>query len=267
MKKFDFNNKIAIITGASSGIGKALAAELITKYGCTVYAVARNEERLRLAKEELGEKYVPTPFDVCLEKNWQGFAQKLKNDGVRVDILINCAGILPKFRPFERSNPQELKSVFDINFFSCVYSCHHLKELIFDNGMIVNVSSASALCPFSGVSAYSSSKSALDRFSTTLAYECKNFSVTTVLPGFVKTDIMKNQNASNKDKSLIDKFSANPTKITNKILKKARKRKKRVVLGFDGKLLGFMYKHFPSLAPLLIGNFLKKSGLELFSEL
>ncbi|MBQ7761423.1 MAG: SDR family oxidoreductase [Clostridia bacterium] len=267
MKSFNFNNKVAIITGGSSGIGKALATELIKKYNCRVFAIARNEERLRLVKEELGEKYVPTPFDVCLEENWQAFAQKLKNDGVRVDILINCAGILPKFIPFEKSNPQSLKSVFDINFFSCVYSCHHTRELMENGGMIVNISSASALCPFSGVSAYSSSKSALDRFSTALAYEYKEISVTTALPGFVKTDIMKNQNASNKDKSLIDKFSANPNKIAKKILKKAGKRKKRVILGFDGKLLDFMYKHFPSLAPSLIGKFLKKSGLELFSEL
>ena len=100
-----------------------------------------------------------------------------------------------------------------------------------------------------------------------LAYEQKDFSVTTVLPGFVKTDIMKNQNASKGDKSLIDKFSANPRKITRKILSKAKKRKKRIVLGIDGKLLGFMYKHFPNVAPKIIGKFLKKSGLELFSQL
>jgi short-subunit dehydrogenase len=100
-----------------------------------------------------------------------------------------------------------------------------------------------------------------------LAYEQKDFSVTTVLPGFVKTDIMKNQDASKRDKSLIDKFSANPNKITRKILSKARKRKKRIVLGTDGRLLGFAYKHFPNIAPKIIGNFLKKSGLELFSQL
>ena len=267
MKKFDYNNKVAIVTGASSGIGKAIATELITKYNCTVYAVARNEERLNLTKQSLGEKYIPTPFDVCLEENWQGLAQKLKNDGVSVDILINCAGILPKFKPFEKSNPSELKGVFDINFFSCVYSCHHLRECISDKGMIINISSASALCPFSGVSAYSSSKSALDRFSTTLAYEYKDISVTTVLPGFVKTDIMKSQNTTQKDRSLIDKFSANPAKITRKILKKARKRKKRIILGFDGRLLGFLYKHFPNLGPKVIGKFLKKSGLKLFLEI
>jgi hypothetical protein len=77
---------------------------------------------------------------------------------------------------------------------------------------------------------------------------------------------MKNQHASKRDKSLIDKFSASPVKITRKILKKASKRKKRLILGIDGRLLGFAYKHFPNLAPSLIGKFLKKSGLELFSR-
>jgi NADP-dependent 3-hydroxy acid dehydrogenase YdfG len=64
MKKLDYKNKTVIITGASSGIGKEIASELIENYGCTVYGIARNESRLSEAKSLLGDKFIPYSMDV-----------------------------------------------------------------------------------------------------------------------------------------------------------------------------------------------------------
>ena len=135
MMKYNFNKKTVIITGASSGIGKTLAFKVIRDYGCTVIAIARNEERLQGAKSELGElsdRYLVTPFDASIEGNWINFARKLENSATYPHVLINCAGVLPKFR--SNQSAEEIKKIFDINFFSMVYSCNSLMPILKKSG-------------------------------------------------------------------------------------------------------------------------------------
>ena len=139
MKRLDYKNKTVVLTGASSGIGKALAAELITKYGCTVYAIARNGQRLALCMGELGEKYIPCPFDASDKENWTDFAENLQKSGTRVDILINCAGVLPKFTQAENAEICDFESAININYLSQVYACKALLPHINDLGAIVNI--------------------------------------------------------------------------------------------------------------------------------
>ena len=266
MKRFDYTGKIAIITGASSGIGKELARELISKYGCTVYALSRGKERLELARQELGKSYIPYPMDASSKENWRDFAELLKNNDTSPDILINCAGILPKFEPFLASGSEALKNVVEINLMAGVYGCESIIPLMKDGSAVINISSASALCPFALTSAYSASKAGFENFSEALSCELDNISVTTVMPGFVKTDIMKSQGASDKDKKFIDKFSADAYRVARKILKATRKRKRHLVIGYDAKMMSSFYKSFPNSAPKTISRFLKKSGLALFNK-
>ena len=264
MKRLDYKNKIVVLTGASSGIGKEIARELITKHSCLIFAIARNEERLNLARNELGENYVPFALDVGSYLGWEGFVDFLKKSTLRVDILINCAGKLPKFASFEETEITELESTISTNFLSQAYSCKLLLPHINDGGAIINVSSASALCPFGLASAYSASKSASYSLSECLGVECERVRVSTALFGFVKTDIMKNQSLNEKEKGLISKFSASPIKATKKLLSRVKRRKRRIVVGADAHFVSFLYRFFPSLAPKIIYKFLKKSGLELF---
>ncbi len=264
MKKLDYKNKIVVLTGASSGIGRAIANELITRHGCVVFAIARNEEGLRAVKTELGENYIPFPFDVSKRENWESFVEFLQKSSIRVDILINCAGALPKFDTVEATSIEAFESAISVNFLSQLYSCKLALPYINDLGAIVNISSASALCPFGFTGAYSASKSASKQFSECLSAELKDIRVSTVLPGFVRTDIMKNQKINDKDAGLINKFSADCDKTVKKLLRRVRRRKRRIVLGADAHLLSFMYRAFPRTSPRLITWFLKKSGLEMF---
>ena len=264
MKKIDYVNKTAIITGASSGIGKEIAKALIKDYGCTVYGIARNENRLNDTKAELGEKYIPYPMDVSSKENWLLLGDFLKNSGVRVDILINCAGILPKFSTFENTEITEYEKAISINYLSQVYGCKVTLPIMNKGGAIVNVASASALCPFSLVSGYTASKSASYHFTQSIAREIRDVSVSCVLCGFVKTDIMKNQDMNDKEAKLIRLFSADCKKTVRKILNRVRRRKKRIVTGFDGHFMSGLYRVFPNFAPRFISWFLKKSGLNLF---
>ena len=269
MKRLDYNSKLAIITGASSGIGKSIAFRLIKKYGCTVYAIARNEEKLQKCKSELGdlaENYIVYPMDVSKKDGWQELFRVISESCLTVDLLVNCAGILPEFKSFANSTVEEIEKTIDINFMSQVYSTYYALPLLKDGGAAINVSSSSALCPFGLVSGYTASKSASMHFSTAIAQEIKTVSVSAVMPGFVKTDIMREQNVNEKEAKLINMVSSDCEKTVSKILRRVRRRKKRIVVGADAHLMSFLYRFFPGLAPKIISKFLKKSGLELFNK-
>ena len=267
--RYNFTNKTAVITGASSGIGKAIAFTLIKKYSCTVIAVARNEERLLKTKEELGEfgeRYIVRPFDASSKEAWLKLAEDLKNTDTSLDILINCAGILPKFKSGESSD--EVERIFNINFFSQVYSVEALFPLLKESerGAIINVASAAALCPFAGIASYAASKSASERYTAALACESKMF-VSCILPGFVKTDIMKNQGASEKESKLFYKICADLDKTVKKIMRRLRRGKSRIIVGLDARMMNLLFKLFPTRAPRIISWFLRKTKLDIFKEI
>ena len=86
------------------------------------------------------------------------------------------------------------------------------------------------------------------------------------MPGFVKTNIMKNQSATEKDKGLINFFSADATKTSKRILRRVVRRKRRIIVGKDAHFMSFMFRAFPRLAPRFFSWVIKKSGLELFKS-
>ena len=267
MKKIDFRGKTVVISGASSGIGKSIAAYLIREYGARVVGLARGWERLQAVKNELGELFIPYALDVTSREGWGELFSYLVNNRMKVDALINCAGALPEFKSFDKTEIDELERIVQLNFLSSAYAYRALESVINEGGAVVNVSSASALCPFGGVSTYTATKSALNSFTSSLSCERKDVRFSSVLPGFVRTDIMKNQQISSKEARLVRSFSANSDKVARKIVRRVRRRKRRIVVGKDARLLDLIYRLFPNKAPRLITWFLKKSGLELFSKI
>ena len=268
MKKFDYFNKTAVITGASSGIGAEITKILVDKYGVKVIGVARNLERLNAFKQTLknSELFTPFNFDVGSLDGFIKLDEFLKQNGIVPQILINCAGILPKFESFNENT--DYLSVVNTNFLSLVYSAKtflpYLKQV---NGLMINVSSSSALCPFAGISTYTATKSAAQRFSESLRCENKDCRIVTVMPGFTKTDILNKQQIPSKEGKIIDFISADASKVASVILKKASKNKGRIVIGKDAHFMSFLYRFFPSLAPKIITKFLKSSKFETFKDI
>ncbi len=270
MKKTWYNNKTIIITGASSGFGKLLSQKLVKNHGCKVIGIARTKSKLEALKEELGEDFSFHAFDVSNKENWQALAKTLEKNNIKVDILINNAGMLPPFKKFELCTVEEIENTLSTNFFASVYSINALLPILkkSPSESIINISSSAALCTVRGSGAYSASKSALKSLTESLALEDNSRYVCLVCPGFAKTDIFRSQkNLDEKESSLISRVCSNPEKIVDKLLKKISKKKKRVVLGFDARLMDFFARIMPRLTPLLISKILKKSNISLFENI
>lgn len=268
MRKKWFYEKTVIVTGASSGFGAILASELVTKYNCKVIGVARRVDKLERLKQTLGENFTFYPFDVSVEQNWIEFKNQLKNQNIIPDILINNAGMLPKFQTFEKTESELLERVLKVNFLSCTYSVKYLLPLIkkSNNPTIINVSSSACLASVIGTSAYSASKSALKSFTEILALENKGVYISLVCPGFAKTEIFRDQKSNERDKKLFSLVCSAPEKTVKKMLNGIKRKKTKMIIGFDAKLMHFFGLIMPATTAKIIAWVLKKANLELFNS-
>lgn len=266
-------NTTVIITGASGGIGKGVAIRLIEKYNCRVIGIARNEEKLKKVKEELGplsDNFSYYLFDVAKEENWADFSQALIEKGIKPDVLINNAGILPKFDKFDNYTLDYIKSAMDINFYSSVYSMHYLMPLILESkkAAIINVSSSAALCSLAGTSVYTASKAALKGLTESVREEYRGKCyVGLVCPGFTKTDIFSHQgeNAGAMSKA-IDAVSSSCESMVRKIVHGISGKKELMVYGIDADLMNDGNKLLPVKTSKVSSRIMKFSKMPLFND-
>ncbi|MBE6817026.1 MAG: SDR family NAD(P)-dependent oxidoreductase [Ruminococcaceae bacterium] len=267
--------KTVIVTGASGGMGAGIAATLIKKHGCTVIGVARSEPKMLKFIEELGDEYREQfsykLFDVSSRENWETFAEELKANGTKVDILINNAGILPKFKRFDRYSYEEIEQAMNINFFSCVYSIKTLLPMILesDTPAIINIDSAAALMTLAGTSVYSASKSALRSLTEALRSEYKGkMFVGLVCPGFTKTDIFRNQGPETNDKGqkMIDMVSTDCDKMVRLIMHGIERKHHLQVHGFDSFAMSAFNRMMPVHGSMLFSAVMKMANVDIFKE-
>ena len=271
MSKLDFKGKLFVVSGASSGLGRILTEKLISD-GCKVIGIGRNETKFVDFKATLGDKsdMLETEiFDVSDEIGWKNLAAKLAARGDALNGLVNCAGVFPPFRKAVDFTVSDIESVMKTNFLSAVYAVKNLLPFLEKSGFpaIVNVSSAAALASIVGTSGYSASKSALKAYTEILAEELRGKAyVGLVMPGFARTDIMRLQNTSFDEDKLVKKMSMPADRMAGKIFRGIRKKKRRMILGSDAKILNFFYRLMPKTTTRLVAVVLKKSKMKLFDD-
>lgn len=272
MSKLDFKGKLFVVSGASSGLGRILTEKLISD-GCKVIGIGRNEAKFVDFKATLGDKsdMLETEiFDVSDEIGWKNLAAKLAARGDALNGLINCAGVFPPFGKAVDFTVSDIESVMKTNFLSAVYAVKNLLPFLEKSGFptIVNVSSAAALASIVGTSGYSASKSALKAYTEILSEELRGKAyVGLVMPGFARTDIMRSQNTSFDEDKLVKKMSMPADRMAGKIFRGIRKKKRRMILGFDAKILNFFYRLMPKTTTRLVAVVLKKSKMKLFADI
>jgi len=240
-----FREKVVIVTGASSGIGKALSLQLAREGACLVLA-ARDAGRLialALECQQLGGKAIALPMDVSDESQCQKLIQRTLEQYGRIDMLINNAGMSVVSKLDELPDLCLFKQVMDVNFYGMVHCTFYaLPYLKASRGRIVNVSSLGGLLAIPYNSPYVSSKFAMNGFSESLRMELANdgVSVTLVCPYWVVTEfheryLDKNGNPKGKTgRAIYTENTMTAEQCAEIIIEAARRRKRQVVMSPGG---------------------------------
>jgi short-subunit dehydrogenase len=191
MARRKIQGKIAIVTGATSGIGRAIALEL-ARQGATLVLTARREDRLREVADAIAaSRVVVVPGDVTDPLTRQKVVQAAVTRFGGLDILVNNAGV-GALGPFEAADPGRLRQVMEVNFFAAVELTRLALRLLkrAKNPIVVNVGSVLGHRALPGCSEYCASKFALRGFSEALRAELahEGIDVLLVSPGTTRTE-------------------------------------------------------------------------------
>jgi NAD(P)-dependent dehydrogenase (short-subunit alcohol dehydrogenase family) len=194
MERGRVHDKVALVTGAGSGIGRATAI-LLAEEGATVLVADVSEPAARAVAAEIasaGGRAEPLPLDVTDEAAWQQATERALAAHGRLDVLVNAAGV-PSAGPVAETSLAEWRRVLAVNldgvFLGTKYGTRSMR--VGQGGSIVNIASVSGVKPFAGAAAYGAGKAAVRLLSKVAAIECQDarngVRVNVVTPGGVKT--------------------------------------------------------------------------------
>ncbi len=258
--------KVVIITGGSSGIGKALAEEFGRK-GSKVVITGRKQVALDEAIASLeaeGIDCFAIQADQSVEEDNKRMAEQTLEKYGKIDILINNAGISMRAL-FEDVDLDVIRRVMDINFWGVIYATKYcLPELLKSKGSVVGVSSIAGFRGLPARAGYSASKFALNGFLEVLRTEMlkKGVHVLTASPGFTASNIRKSSltsdGTSQGDSPRNEGKMMTSEECAQRIYKATKKRKKQLIMTSQGIMTVFLNKWFPGFMDKIVYNVMAK---------
>lgn len=243
--KKNMNGKVAIITGASSGIGLACANEFASR-GASVVLAARNEQKLKEIESTLtgkGYSVFIVKTDVTIQEDCENLIALTLQEFGRIDYLLNNAGISMRAL-FSTVDLKVIRQIMEVNFFGAVYCTKYaLPHIIKTKGSIVGITSIAGFFGLPARTGYSASKFALQGFLETIRVE--NFRngvhVLIAAPGFTATNIRKSaltangsqQGASPRNESKM----MSSEEVARRIARGIIRRQRRIIMSVQGKLV------------------------------
>lgn len=267
-------DKVAVVTGAGSGIGQATAIAL-AKEGCHLALADINQAGMEATASEVkrsGVKISQHTVDVASKKEMNRFVEEVIAYHGHVHIVVNNAGV-SVFGDFIEQSIEDIEWVLGINLWGVIYGCklflpYLQKE---EEGHVVNVSSSSGIFPTPKMSSYTTSKFAIRGLSETIRLELAkhNIGVTTVHPGMIKTNIPHATKYQEKDRkkqetgvAMFSRFGHDPEKAAHKIVKGIKENSQRVLIGPEAYVLDMLKRAFPVGSDYLNGQLSRLLDME-----
>lgn len=239
---------IALITGASSGIGREFVKQLNENYGIEEFwLVARRKERMEALAKELSIKARIISADLCTEEGVDAVRQALQSEKPQIKVLINAAGF-GRFGAHDQISERDTIRMIDLNVKALVLITHMALPYMEKGGRIIEMGSGSCFTPLPNFNVYAASKSFVLHYTKALYYEVKKYGVTATAfcPGWVHTEFLdtagtdKNVNRPKKTKPLLKVET-----VVKGSLKAAMKGKKMYVTNWFTKMQHVLFKILP----------------------
>jgi NAD(P)-dependent dehydrogenase (short-subunit alcohol dehydrogenase family) len=251
----DLKGKNAIVTGAASGIGRALAIEL-AREGANVVIASRNEtamEETAAQARALGVRAVIKKTDVSRKDEVRDLIDFAIKELGSVDILVNNAGVGMFIAMKDLDLERDWEWLVNTNLWGPIYGCHYVLPHMIKrgSGQIVNVSSMAAWFPAFGAVPYSTVKAGLVNMSDNIRIEVAHLGigVTCACPGVTRTGMLVTQRTKEGQTSGLESssFGQEPEVTARKIVAGIKKNKRLVLPSLDAKLTYFLRRFFPGL--------------------
>lgn len=269
-----FANKVVVVTGAASGIGRALAQQL-SGDGAHLALSDVNMAGLEETKASLkgSGKVTLHTLDVADRAAWEAYAETVIADHGQVDAIVNNAGVALS-QTIEKMSYEDIEWIMNINFWGVVYGTKTFLPLLKERpeAAIINISSIFGIIALPTQSAYNASKFAVRGFTESLRQELKNTNVmvTTVHPGGIKTNIVRNgrmetslagdKSQAEQEKDFDKMAKTTPAQAATTILNGTLKGKRRILIGADARAMDRTQRMFPIRYTDIFGWVLRKLG-------
>ncbi|QQL50959.1 SDR family oxidoreductase [Mucilaginibacter ginkgonis] len=263
----NLKDKVVVITGASSGIGKAMVYEFASR-GANVVLAARQYVTLCEISEDVQKKYPVKALSIQCDVSKEGDCESMIKQTVatfaRIDVLVNNAGITMRAL-FKDMDLSVFKSVMDINFWGTVYCTRYaMPQLLANKGTVVGISSISGIKGLPSRSAYSASKFAMNGFLDSLRTENLHTGLNVLIacPGFTASNIRnvaldKNGNQQGESNLEEDKMMT-AEEVAKRIATGVENKARTLVMTTQGKLTNLLSKFVPGLLDKLVYNVFAK---------
>jgi NAD(P)-dependent dehydrogenase (short-subunit alcohol dehydrogenase family) len=260
--------KVVVVTGAGSGIGRALAVELVSR-GATVAISDVDAKGLEQTVREIGHTGTVSShvLDVSKRDQWAAHAAQVEQAHGPAQVVINNAGVAVR-APIESIGYDDFEFVMNVNFWGVIYGTKTFLPQFRKRGAghVVNISSLNGMVPFANQAPYNCSKYAVLGFSETLMQELQGapIKVSVVHPGGIRTNIVRNASArglNEGDAKAFDRIArTSATSCAKQILDGVERDRERIYVGIDAKLIATSKRLAPGLTVNIAGRATRNFG-------